>query len=268
MKRNASLNFSDTLLNATKLTQGRIDQRQVFCDFLAYCACELSNRTDPVHLAERKRHQESIAKSYTSQELESFMNTFRQLAAEIVKNVDLGEYTDLLGFVHQQLHPKSGPLKQDFTPPDIGKLMSRIALQGAELPEEGYFTCNEPTCGSGVLCLEFAENLLRQGYNPCEQLVIQASDLDSQCVHMTYLQLSLYGIPAVIIRGNAISLKEYDRWYTPLYIWRKWVWRQPMPFSTGRNKSDELLKMASEPLYAAVRYIKSFQNQEEGAGCE
>lgn len=268
MKRNAPLNFSDTLLNTTKLTRGRIHQGQVFCDFLAYCACELSNRTDPIHLEERKEHQKSIAKNYTPQELETFMSTFRQPAAEVAKNVDMGEYTDLLGFVYQQLHPKSGPLKQDFTPPDIGRLMSRIAFQGEELPEEGYFTCNEPTCGSGVLCLEFAENLLRQGYNPCEQLVIQASDLDSQCVHMTYLQLSLYGIPAVIIQGDVISLKEYDRWYTPIYIWRKWVWRQPMPFSTGRSKSDELLKMASEPWYAAVRCTESLMSQKGGADCE
>lgn len=249
------------LLETAKVTHGRVHQQDVFRDFVAYCAFELSNRTDPVHFEERKKCQKSITKGYTAQELEIFMSTFRQLAEEIAKNVDRGEYTDLLGVVHQLLHPKSGPLKQNFTPADVGRLISSIILQGAELPKRGYFTCNEPTCGSGVLCLEFAGNLSRQGYNPCTQLVIQASDLDSQCVHMTYLQLSLYGIPAVIVHGDVLSLKEYDRWYTPLYILRKWIWRQPMPFSTGRNKSDELLKLASDPLYATIRCAESITNQ-------
>lgn len=259
------MNISDALLNITKITRGRVYQQQVFRDFVAYCAFELSCRTDPVHMEERRKQQGIVTKDYTAQEREMFMETFKQLTAEICRNLERGEYVDLLGPIHQRFYPKSGPLKQDFTPPDIAQLLGRIILHDAQLPDCGYFTCNEPACGSGILCLKYAGNLSRQGYNPCEQLVIQASDVDSHCVRMAYLQLSLYGIPAVVIHGDTLSLKEFDRWYTPLYILRKWVWREPMPFSSGRSKSDELLKMATEPCYAMARYAEAFLRQKEEA---
>ena len=110
----------------------------------------------------------------------------------------------------------------------------------------------EPTCGSGILCLQSAQTFANRGYDPCEQLVFQASDLDSQCVHM---QLSLYCVPAVVIRGDVITHEEYDRWYISLYIWQNWVWREPMPFKPGRNGSDEILKMICEPWYAKARML-------------
>lgn len=144
----------------------------------------------------------------------------------------------------------------------MASILARITAEQLVLPETGYFTLIEPACGSGVLCLAYASEVAQRGYNPCEQLVIQASDLDSQCVHMTYLQLSLYGIPAVIVHGNALSLVEYDRWYTPLYIWRKWVWREPMSFKPGRSESDERLKRASDPAYAKIRAVEAFIRQD------
>lgn len=116
----------------------------------------------------------------------------------------------------------------------------------------------EPSCGSGILCLEYAQMLFEQGFNPCNQVVIQAADLDKRRVHMTYIQLAFYGIPAVIVRGDSLLLKEYDRWYTPVYIWNNWIWREPLPFGSGRNKSDELQKMASEPWYATARMLESY----------
>lgn len=255
------MSILDTMLKMTEVTQGRIDSRQVFRDFMTYSALFLSNRTDPAHLEERKRQQEAAVKEYRPQELEVFMETLKALANEICRNVDSRRYIDILGPVHQRLHPKSGPLKQDFTPAGVAALLSRIIEGELTLPEKGYFTLMDPACGSGVLCLAFADEVDRQGYNPSEQMVVQATDLDSHCAHMTYIQLSFYGIPAVIVAGNTISLEEYDRWYTPVYIWRNWVWREPMPFRPGRNESDELLKMACEPSYAKMRMAEAFIRQ-------
>ena len=96
--------------------------------------------------------------------------------------------------------------------------------------------------------------------------MIQATDLDVRCVHMTYLHLSLYGIPAVIVHGNTITLDEYDRWYTPAYLWKKWVWRAPMPFGESGYVSDEMLKCFDEPIYGAYRYMEhQFSNADVNA---
>ena len=72
---------------------------------------------------------------------------------------------------------------------------------------------------------------------------------------MTYLNLSLYGIPAVVIRGNTITLEEYDRWYTPVYLMHKWVWKEPLLFGNGGYKSNELLKRLDEPIYRALKLL-------------
>jgi len=32
---------------------------------------------------------------------------------------------------------------------------------------------------------------------------------------MAYIQLSLYGNPAVIIHGNALTVEEWSHWFTP-----------------------------------------------------
>lgn len=259
------MDISNLLLKTAEVTRGRVDRQDTFRDFLAFCACTLSNRTDPVHLKTRTEQLEPLSKKYKPQELDGFMTTFIQLSDHISQNVQRGIYTDVFGPVFQQLHPKSGPLKQDFSPPCIGSLIARISFQGITPSDKGYATYMEPTCGSGTLCLQGVQNFSDRGYNPCEQIVLQASDLDSQCVHMTYIQLSLYCVPAVVIWGNDITLEEYDRWYTPLYIWRKWIWREPMPFQPGQNRSDETLKMICEPWYAKARQLGSLIKEKEGA---
>lgn len=114
---------------------------------------------------------------------------------------------------------------------------------------------NDCTCGSGNLLLGVVQRFADIGRNPSGQLVIQASDVDICCVQMTYIQLALYGIPAVVVHGEVIAMEEYDRWYTPAYLWGKWIWRAPVAFGNVRNKSDELLKMLDEPMYAACRQM-------------
>jgi hypothetical protein len=72
---------------------------------------------------------------------------------------------------------------------------------------------------------------------------------------MAYIQLSLYGIPAVIIRGETLSLKEYTRWYTPAYILGNWVWKSPFSLTGGKSHDDEVLKRMTDPLYNALRSL-------------
>ena len=148
----------------------------------------------------------------------------------------------------------------DFTPPNLTRLMARITMGATPtLPPEGYFTVTDPTCGSGITLLAAAEQLADAGYNPCQHLVMQAADLNRTCAHMAYVNLSLYGIPAVVIHGNTLTMEEYSRWYTPAYVLGNWIWRCPLPYGSSRNRSDELLKMATDPLYAAIRKLQKLE---------
>lgn len=253
------------LIQTAKITRGRISEQQVYRSFISYCALSLSIRTDPVQRQKREEQLTALTRDYTEDEQAAFGQAFQELACTVTRNVRCGVYQDVLGDVFFELGAVNRSMKQDFTPESVARLCARLTYpKPPDISKRGYFTLTDSTCGSGILLLAVAERFLQLGLNPTEELVIQAVDLDYTCAQMAFIQLSLYGIPAVIIRGDTISMTEYERWYTPVYLWRKWIWRQPLPFGENKNWYDELLKMLDEPLYAKARYIEQiFQEREK-----
>lgn len=233
-------------------THHRIDRREVFIDLLTLFAIRISNRVDPVHYRKRDELGKSINDKYTPAEHAEMYKYLTALVSQIKDNHKAGIIEDLLGGVMEiSRFSRDG---QDQTPPDLARLSAHITLKNEPVvPEKGYFELDEHACGSGSMVLAFAEDMLTNDLNYCEQLVVRATDLDLRCVHMAYIQLSLYGIPAVVIHGNTITLQEYSRWYTPMYILRNWVWRSPCCLTGGKSPVDEMLKRMTNPQYDAMR---------------
>ena len=241
------------LITLSHLTGGRIAPRTVFADFVALCALYISNTLDFVHYEERSNAYGKILANYTETEQQQLSAGLQALVAAVQKDMETGQWDDRLGAAFQELG-MSGKNGVVFTPPHIGRLMAQLTLDAApELPPAGYFTLTDPACGSGVLLLASAEHIANAGFNLCRHLAVQAVDLNITCAQMAYVNLSLFGIPAVVIHGNTITQEEFSRWYTPAYLLENWVWRCPLPFGGKRSQSDELLKMATDPIYAALR---------------
>jgi hypothetical protein len=57
---------------------------------------------------------------------------------------------------------------------------------------------------------------------------------------MTYLQLALNYIPAVVTHGNTLTMQTYSKWYTPAFILGEWPKRIKMRREVDAVK--ELLK--------------------------
>ena len=55
----------------------------------------------------------------------------------------------------------------------------------------------------------------RKGIDYRRKSFFVAQDIDIRCVWMAYIQLSLYGIPAVVIHGNTLTMEPWSHWYTP-----------------------------------------------------
>lgn len=242
-------------INLSKLpqiTRGHIDKHKVFSDFIELAAIRISNRVDPVHFKQRDERAKSIIKSYTSSEQAEMYRYLEVLMRQITANQRVGRIEDILGKLFEEFgFSRTG---QDQSPPDVAKLVALLSLgKNFTIPEKGFINLDDCACGSGSLILAAAEAMLGKGLNYCEHLVVRATDTDSRCIHMAYIQLSLYGIPAVVIHGNTITLEEHTRWYTPMYILGKWVWRKPFSLSGERSADDELLKRATGPLYDAMR---------------
>ena len=70
------------------------------------------------------------------------------------------------------------------------------------------------------LVLSYARALQKRDINYQECLLVDVTDISDICVYMTYIQLSLLGIPAIVEHMNTLSLEKYSTWKTPGYYLR------------------------------------------------
>lgn len=235
---------------------------QVFSDFVGIQALLISITHDPVHTEERERLYSDIVKKYDNKDRQIISQAIESFGEEIDRNFNKGYPEDILGSWFHELSLQNEATGQFFTPSSVADFMSMVSFKGneQEIEKNGYMTVLEPASGSGALILSFAKDMRSNGFNYKTQLVVTAVDIDMTCVYMTYVQLSLYGIPAVVIHGNTLTREEWSRWYTPMYLLDNWVWHVRCTFTTGRNKTDEALKMLLNPMYLASRQLFGYGN--------
>ena len=65
------------------------------------------------------------------------------------------------------------------------------------------------------MVLPAADVLAQQGFDPGLHMLVNAIDLSPLCFHMTFLQLALRGIPALVEHGNTLSGERFARAWTP-----------------------------------------------------
>lgn len=199
---------------------------EVFQDWLAVSAIAISNAVD---WRQQKRREEvyiEIIQKYTKAEQEKLAEAFAELVRALQHEQSMHGPTDILGQVFHALELHSKYKGQFFTPPHVCELMGMMTLNGDNLTQtiekKGYITVCEPCIGSGGMILGAAKAMANQKLNYQTQMLVTGIDIDIKCVQMAYLQLSLLGIPAVIIHGNSLTDEEWSRWYTPAYIIGLW----------------------------------------------
>lgn len=230
---------------------------QVFSDFVELQALSISILYDPIHREERAKQHESVVKKYDNSGRELLSKAIEEFGKVISNNFDNGNHEDILGVMFHELELHNKYKGQFFTPQSIcrGMCEMSMSIDDSDIKKKGYMSVMEPACGSGAMILSSADIIYRRGYNPRTQLCVLAADVDYKCACMAYVQLSMYGIPAVVLHGNSLVEEEYSRWYTPVYIMDKWVFRKKMGIGKIQSHSDEMLKMATDPFYAAFRFL-------------
>jgi hypothetical protein len=105
-----------------------------------------------------------------------------------------------------------------FTPFHVSLAMAKMTLEPETVrqlvKDQGFFTMQEPACGSGGIILAVCQHLKESEINYQEIMHVSAIDVRPMCVHMCYIQLTLLHVPAVVIHGNTLSLEEWSRWHT------------------------------------------------------
>ncbi len=220
------INHSNEFIGLINKLSQKYSSWKVFEDFLAMSAISISNAIDWVHREQREAEYLSIVERYTKEEIDMFPKMLAHIIEELEKHAEYP--VDVLGKIFHELELHNKYKGQFFTPQHICDFMGMAALDehDPDIEKKGYISLCEPCAGSGAMILGFAKAMKNNGYSFNTQMVVKATDIDIKCVHMCYLQLSLYGIPAVVVHGNTLSMQEWSRWYTPVYMIDGWAWRR------------------------------------------
>jgi type I restriction-modification system DNA methylase subunit len=210
-----------------KLTYSR-DRWEIFCDFLELSATCISNSLDFTHFDEREKLYLDIIKKYTPEHQKLFPEMFAQLILALEYEYQTSGFVDVLGCLFHELELHNKYKGQFFTPQHVCTMMGKMLLNKDDkrIAEQGFISVMEPTIGSGAMVLGFAQAMMDEGFNHSQQMLVTGVDIDLKCVHMSYIQLALYGIPAVVVHGNSLTMEEWSHWYTPVYLIHGWQWKR------------------------------------------
>jgi N-6 DNA Methylase len=200
---------------------------QVFRDWVEMAALSVANAVDRSQFPEREKRYLSVVNKYQKPERMMFPEMLGHLVMELDRT-DKDVFGPLL--IHLDQAPGNKGLGQHFTPWEVSYAMARMMLGQkvaieAAVATKGYISVLEPACGAGGMVVAVARAMEDEGVNFQKCLHVAAVDVDSMCVHMTFLQTSLLGIPAIVYRGDSLRNKMDEHWLTPMHIKDHWSQR-------------------------------------------
>lgn len=202
----------------------RVGAHEFLADLFESGAIAISNKFDMKQAEAREKKYLQIINKYDKdmQKLmvEIFAKIFILLSQQINPHVGFSDY---LGELYMKTETSNKHTGQFFTPYNVSKACAAVTINEQLVKEcmeqDRILTLCEPACGSSGMVLAAADVLYNKfDFNISRNLFVEASDIDSRCVHMSYLQLGLAGIPAVIYRRDTLTMETWERWETPAYI--------------------------------------------------
>ena len=204
-------------INEFRQTATNLRRSEVFRDFVTLAASELD--LTRIHTPESRAHCSQITARYLPADI-ARMHTLFALLVQALSEA----HQDFLGSVYMELELGADEMGQYFTPHHVSSLLAQLAAGDlmAQLKTCPYISLQEPTSGAGGMVIAFAEIMLQAGLNPSTQLQAITIDIDPLAADMTFVQLSLLGIPAIVNTGNTLTLKMNLTRHTPVWFFSDW----------------------------------------------
>lgn len=184
---------------------------KVFADFVTVTSCTLS-------FFQREDEYVRVMKQYTRTQVNLFVEAFGQL----ILDMDNRPFEDVLGPVYMEVHSNvSKQARGEFyTPWSISCLMAEMTCPE---PKAGEITTfNDPAVGSGGMPLAFAKTWVERGFDLLNvQMVLQ--DINKLAVDMCFINMTLWGIPAVVLLGDTLKEEVLEAHHTIF-------WTQARPY--------------------------------------
>lgn len=199
-----------------------VGKSKLISDVFACGALAVSNLVDFTQCDEREEQYKQIMNGYKPNERELIAEIFGKIFALLSSvTYDDGAFDDYLGKLFMHCNQGNKGTGQFFTPYHVSKLMAKIMINGDTAKQKDIFSVYDPCSGGGGLLMA-ALDVLKNDYNVnyAAHCFMQAGDIDIRCVHMTYLQLALAGVPAIVCHQNTLTNELWSVWKTPAFIFQ------------------------------------------------
>lgn len=211
------------LLRQVAHTRG-IDR--VWSDWVEICAIALA-RADLAQQEVREQRYLQVIAQYERSELDKLVQAFAHLVMSYELRVEAADFGDVLGSTFMMLDMGNAGAGQFFTPYEVSRLMGGMMMGDGQAlvdkkNEQGFVRVLEPACGAGGMLIAAAHAMHEAGLNYQQCMHATAIDIDQRCVYMTFIQLALLHVPAVVIHGNGLTGECRGQWFTPAHILGGW----------------------------------------------
>lgn len=211
------------LLRQVAHTRG-IDR--VWSDWVEICAIALA-RADLAQQEVREQRYLQVIAQYERTELDKLVQAFAHLVMSYELRVEAADFGDVLGSTFMMLDMGNAGAGQFFTPYEVSRLMGGMMMGDGQalldkVDAHGFIRVLEPACGAGGMLIAAAHALHDARLNYQLGMHATAIDIDQRCVHMTFIQLALLHVPAVVIHGNGLTGECREQWFTPAHILGGW----------------------------------------------
>lgn len=209
-------------------------------DAMILFATMLSNAVDKRFYDKREEMFRNVAGKYSEKEIQTFLQIF----AEIVNQLEAEPEQDFLGDLYMQLDLGSHWHGQFFTPYNVCKMMADLQLPDVLSFEDAKaVTITDCACGGGALLIasahSYREKMAEIGLNAQDFVCLYAQDLSMVAALMCYIQISLQGYAGKIKIGDSLSHPMLDTdngsdiWYTPMWFSDVWIQRRAVERIVG-----------------------------------
>ena len=217
----------------------KVGRHELLSDVFQCGAIAIANKFDRRQAKKREETYLSIIKKYDKDTQQLITEIFAEISVLLLSQIDMG-FDDYLGELYMLSETSNSKAGQFFTPYSVSKACAEACIDEKTVNEyiekDKILTINEPACGAGgmiIAAIDILYNRYRLNYS--RNVFVECSDVDQRCVHMTYLQLSLIGVPAIVYQRDTLTMKTWQKWETPAYIMQYLRFKN---MERGMNKHD------------------------------
>lgn len=206
------MDYEKFMIDSIDNMAGKYSPYQVFTDWITLSALAIQNSCtifhDEIYLAREELYM-NIANKYSKDDMTRFADMLGALALTLEE-----EIKDVLGYVYMKSGCGNKNTGQFFTPYHLAYLTAKIIIDN-QLSHFGEndeinggndeIKINEPSTGGGAMVIAACQVAKEHGIDYQRRLRITAQDLDYNGVYMTYIQLSLLGVKAVVVQGDTLQ---------------------------------------------------------------